>query len=374
MGDLTCRLMIVLPSDLEGHLERPTLATWTMEVNKGYGEQEMPPELWAAQCAVEELRQELQTRRDQRRSAHPIPDILYHYTDLGGLQGMFSSFMMWLSDAAYMNDPLEGTWVHRIALSLCLEVLGDSAIGEQTRDQIDARLTAPDLWDQRLRTNSEPHRLRFAAMEEAFSPGFIASFTEDGDLLSQWRGYGAGGEGVSIGFDLKELTLSKIPGIFPGDDRPPVLIRVEYDPDRQAAEIRGIFERVKQVYDAHANILAINLHTAARLPQLFYDVIRDALHDLRWEFKSPYYREEREWRLVSTQHGIRHGLTRMSNGHIVPYVEMPLPQVAAKPINRLAIPRIVLGPRCPPSALRSIRGMLQNLAYPEVVKSNLALR
>lgn len=59
MSDLTCRLMIVLQSDLEGHLERTTLATWTMEPNKGYGEQEMPPEFWAAQCAVEELRQEL---------------------------------------------------------------------------------------------------------------------------------------------------------------------------------------------------------------------------------------------------------------------------------------------------------------------------
>lgn len=336
--------MIILLSDLEGQLERPTLATWKMERNKGYGEHEMPLELWAAQCAVEELRQELRTRRDERRAAHPVPDVLYHYTDLRGLQGMFSSFMMWLSDAAYMNDPLEGTWVHRIALSLCSEVLGDSTIGEQTRDQIDARLTAPDLWDQRLRTTSEPERLRFAAMEEAFRPAFIASFTEDGDLLSQWRGYGAGGEGVSIGFDLKQLELSKVPGLFRGDDRPPALIRVEYDRDQQAAEIRGIFERVKQVYDAHASTLAINPHTAVRLPQLFHDVIRDALYDLRWEFKSPYYREEREWRLVSTPHGIRHSLTRMSNGHIVPYVEMPLPQVVAKPINRLAIPRIVLGP------------------------------
>lgn len=353
---------------------RPTLSNWVMEPGKGYGELDMPPELWAAQVAVEEFREQLRTRRDERRSAHPIPDVLYHYTDLRGLQGMFSSFKMWLSDAAYMNDPLEGTWVHRVASSLAIEVLGDSPLGEQTRDQIEARLTAPDLWDQSLRLLSEPDHLHFAAMEEAFMPAFIASFTEDGDLLSQWRGYGAGGDGVSIGFDLNKLSFSRIDSVFPGDARAPALIKVEYNPERQISEVRKIFEGAKQVYDAHASVLAANPHTALRLPQLFSDVLRDAIYWLRWEFKSPYYSEEREWRLVSNPMGVRQNLTRVSNGHIIPYVEMPLPQTESRPINQLAVPRIVLGPRCPASALRSIRGMLQNLAYPEVVRSNLALR
>lgn len=355
-------------------MARPTLSTWVMEPNKGYGEFEMPAEMWAAQAAVEDLRATLLAWRNERRSAHPIPEVLYHYTDLRGLQGMFSSFKMWLSDSAYMNDPLEGTWVHQVAGNLATEVFGDSALGEQTRDQIEARLTAPDLWDQSLRSDAEPDRLHFAAMEEAFSPAFIASFTEDGDLLSQWRGYGAGGDGVSIGFDLRKLELSKIESVFAGQDRSPAVIKVEYNPDRQIAEVRKIFEAARIVYDTHESILSANVHTAKRFPQLFYDVIRDALNWLRWEFKSPFYSEEREWRLVSNPIGIRYNSTRVSNGHIVPYVEMPLPQIAARPVNRLAIPRIVLGPRCPTSAVRSIRSMLQNLAYPEVVRSNLALR
>jgi len=352
---------------------RPTLSNWVMEPGKYYSELDMPPELWAAQLAVEELRQQLRTWRDERRSAQPIPDVLYHYTDLRGLQGMFSSCKMWLSDAAYMNDPLEGTWVHQIANDLAVDVLGDSALGVQTRDQIEARLTAPDLWDQSLRSPSESELLHFAAMEEAFMPAFIASFTEDGDLLSQWRGYGAGGDGVAIGFNLNELSFSSIPGVFPGDEKPPTVIKVEYNSEKQTNEVRRIFESAKKVYVAHESILAANSDTAMRLPQLFSDVIRDAIHWLRWEYKSPYYSEEREWRLVSNPLGIRHNLTRFSNGHIVPYVEMPLPKTAST-INQLAIPRIVMGPRCPASALRSIRGMLQNLAYPEVVRSKLSLR
>jgi hypothetical protein len=34
---------------------------------------------------------------------------------------------------------------------------------------------------------------------------FVSCFCEQGDLLSQWRGYGAGTSGVSIGFKAKEL-------------------------------------------------------------------------------------------------------------------------------------------------------------------------
>lgn len=343
-----------------------------MEHNKGYAEAEMPPELWAAQKAVQNLRQRLIERRDERRKRLPVPEILYHYTDLRGLHGMFSSLKMWLSDAAYMNDPLEGTWVHQRACA-ALHILGDSTLSEQTLAQIKAHLAAPDLWDETLRTAEDVGPLRFAALHDAFMPAFIASFTEEGDRLSQWRGYGAGGDGVAIGFDLTKLDLSIVESAFEDQSHPPALIKVEYDPEIQDEEVMWIFKNAKSVFDDHESILSTNEHTKRRLPQLFHDVIRDALYWLRWEFKSPHYSEEKEWRLVSNPMGFRH-LTRVSNGHIVPYVEMPLPQTSDRPLNQLAIPEIVLGPRCPPSAVRSIRGLLQNLAYPKVVRSKLALR
>lgn len=352
-------------------MTRPTLADWVMEPNRGYGEKEMPEEMWKAQSAVEELRKQFARRRDERRGRHQVPEVLYHYTDLRGAQGMFSSFNMWLSDAAYMNDPLEGTWVHHRA-SVAVQVLGESPLAVQTRAQIEGQLTAPDLWDQSLRSPQEISHQRQAAMFDAFMPAFIASFTEEGDLLSQWRGYGSGGEGVAIGFNLRELSLSKIEGPFLPAEAPAV-VKVEYDQDRQDQELRWHFEAARRVYDEHAEGLSVNQYAARRFPALFHDVIRDALYWLRWEFKSPYYSEEREWRLVSNPVGL-HYKTRFSNGSIVPYVEMPLPQKAARPINEFAVPRIVLGPRCPASATRSFRTLLTNLCYPEIVRSNLALR
>ena len=352
---------------------RPTLANWAHEPNRGYGEEDLPPELWAAQTEARALDDKFRVRRDQRRAEHPIPDILYHYTDVHGLEGMLKNFTMWLSDAAFMNDPLEGTWVHHRASALAKEVMGDSALAAQTLEQIDAQLAAPDLWDESIRTEAEPSPLSWAAMDEAFRPAFIASFTEAGDLLSQWRGYGAGGSGVSIGFDLKKLDLSLVEHAPERKVRPKV-IRVEYNQETQDREISWIMNEAKKVYDKHIEVLTSNSDAADYFTKCLYHPLRDAFYDMKWEFKSPHYSEEREWRIVVNPVIIRHGLTRVSNGHIVPYMEMPLPQTASKPINRLAIEHIVLGPRCQPLVIRGIRGLLTNLCYPLVERSKLALR
>jgi len=48
--------------------------------------------------------------------------------------------------------------------------------------------------------------LRVASLIDFFQQGYVytASFAEDDDLLSQWRGYGAGG-GVCLGFVVSDL-------------------------------------------------------------------------------------------------------------------------------------------------------------------------
>jgi hypothetical protein len=168
----------------EPAVPRPTIGNWKPDDNTSYAEGDMPPEAWDAQVAVQDLNDLFKARRAGRRDAQPAPDILYHYTDLRGLHGMLESFVMWLSDAAYMNDPLEGTWVHKRAVVLASEVLGESPLAVRTLEQIEAQLNAPDLWDPSIRGGDSNH-LHAAAMSDAFMPAFIASFTEAGDLLSQ---------------------------------------------------------------------------------------------------------------------------------------------------------------------------------------------
>jgi hypothetical protein len=119
-------------------MSRPTLAEWRGEDNKGYGEANMPPELWDVQQAVLALRDRLRERAGQRRQLQVVPEVLYHYTDICGLLGILTSFKLWLSDATYMNDPGEGIWVLKLALAVATQVLGDTALGQQTCRQIRA--------------------------------------------------------------------------------------------------------------------------------------------------------------------------------------------------------------------------------------------
>jgi hypothetical protein len=360
---------------VESGVPPPTLSDWKHEPNKGYAEEELPPELWEASQSARQLAEKFRARTRERRAANPIPEVLYHYTNIGGLQGMLTSFNIWLTDAAYMNDPQEGTWVHRRASQIIAEILGESPLALQIQQYVDALLVAPDLWDQSLR-NGEPSPLLWAAMEEAFMPSFIASFTEADDLLSQWRGYGAGGQGVAIGFDLRNLELSTIrtvPG-HPDFDTKPVVVKVEYNPEKQNAEVEWVLSTAKSVYEKHVDILKSNESAKQYFTQQFYYPIRDAFYWLRWEYKSPHYSEEKEWRIIANPVGFRHPKTRVAGEHIVPYLEMPLPQVTGKPNNQLSISRIVLGPKCQPSVLRSVRGLLQNLAFPAIVPSQLSLR
>ena len=36
-----------------------------------------------------------------------VPDVLYHYTDSGGLKGILSSGKIWATDIHYLNDKSE---------------------------------------------------------------------------------------------------------------------------------------------------------------------------------------------------------------------------------------------------------------------------
>lgn len=348
------------------------LADWRYNQEVGFGPETAPPEVWEAAQAVEHLETRLRARRDERRSEHAIPSILYHYTDIRGLHGMLSSYKMWLSDAAFMNDPLEGSWVHHRAKAIASGKLEMSPLTAQIQRQIEAQLAAPDFWDKSVRDLGDD--LHYAAADNAVRPAFIASFTEERDLLSQWRGYGDGGAGVAVGFDLNELgPCSLKDGDL--DEYKPAVIKVEYEQERQDAEILTTFNMVDEVYKKHLKKLPSNPFAESFFLSRLQNPVREAIYWLRWEFKSPHYKEEKEWHLVLNPFGWHWGrTTRVSKGLIVPYVEIPLPQFPAKPHNRLAIPRIVLGPSCPPSAIKGIRGLLQNVANPDIERSQLSLR
>jgi len=113
------------------------------------------------------------------------PDVLYHYTGQAGLIGIVEKAELWATKIQYMNDATE------FGLAL--------GMARQELQTIISASTAPPQ-----------HRAACSRLQESLSGLediniFAACFCENGDLLSQWRGYTGGAAGYSIGFDSDSL-------------------------------------------------------------------------------------------------------------------------------------------------------------------------
>jgi hypothetical protein len=112
----------------------------------------------------------------------PEPDrLLYRYTSADGFLGIIESKTIWATRAAHLNDSQE-VW-HGI--KKIKEIL------PEFKSVHPAVPMALDLFETHL--------------EEDIPKLFIAAWTERGDQLSQWCGYGGGGAAYSLGFSWRAL-------------------------------------------------------------------------------------------------------------------------------------------------------------------------
>ncbi|WP_157071248.1 DUF2971 domain-containing protein, partial [Alicyclobacillus acidiphilus] len=121
-------------------------------------------------------------------------EMLYHYTNLDGFKGIIEGKSFWASDIRFLNDSTEFIHGRDLCLecveSLCRDNPGSDGLTflEGLRDLLTA---SPLLWGD---IDDSPYYI------------FVVSFCEDGDLLSQWRGYSRGQQGVSLGFKVRDLV------------------------------------------------------------------------------------------------------------------------------------------------------------------------
>lgn len=128
----------------------------------------------------------------------PIPDEVWHYTTLEGLEGILSSGTIWATDARYTNDKTEFTHARGIVKAYLEE-----------RAEHGSREGFP--------TEDLSKMLDEAFEEGALSPleteVYVASFSANGDLLSQWVQYADNCRGVALAFDLRGLRPPKELGV-----------------------------------------------------------------------------------------------------------------------------------------------------------------
>ena len=201
------------------------------------------------------------------------PELLYHYCSVETFFQIIKYQTLRLTNIKYMNDSEE--------LHYGLDLLGE----------VDSNFKS----DKESRDNHDIYAM---------------CFSEEGDLLSQWRGYGDNTEGVSIGFDFSMLKEEKDLNI-PRDSKSNAhyihsLQQVIYNPEEQekkVSEFLNIDKKDTSLLEEQGNKLVSSL-------------------------KNPYFNEEKEWRLISTINSYLNTPHKneslsfyVTNKNIVPYID-----------------------------------------------------
>ena len=281
-----------------------------------------------------------------------VPRQLFHYTTLEGLNGITEKSRIWASNVRFLNDLSEPKY----AVETLRQGIDNVRAEHKAEHEREAKQLLGNFWN--------------SAEQQYVKEGpdaYVFCFCENGDLLSQWRGYAERGRGCALGFDSAKLleNLDRSNGQY--------LFRLIYDPKEQQEEIKSA---VGQVMSVLAKLEAVGplekyggdnarqirrcVHSA-----LFAEVVR-----LRACFKNPAFREEKEWRVVQFVHPKAEDPVirfRGSAGGIVPYLEMELFGRAPDSHATLPIDSVVLGPTLDPVLTREMLAfMFSKRGYPPI--------
>jgi hypothetical protein len=272
-----------------------------------------------------------------------IPDAIYHYTSLEGFKGIIDSDTIWLSDYSYLNDSNELAYGVKLIKDIASDMLGQSEF-ESSREILQA-------WIDNI--EQVKHRV------------CIASFSGNGDSLSQWRSYG----NIAIGFN---------PLFSIGAPHETHIMPIEYSESVQKRWAKLYLSHLCQAYSVD-----ISLDRLKRIGKVYHNT--DKLIKLISFFKDPGFREEDEYRIAYIEDPELFEKIgeepapknfRISNGNLIPYVRSSDLPNAFDDKKHLSIKKIVLGPNSDLLLERSIREYLDHKGYGdiEILRSKIPYR
>jgi len=249
--------------------------------------------------------------RPSLASTKKPPDRIYHYTDAAGLLGIIQTKTIWATDLAFLNDSRE--FVHAVGL---VSRLVEELVRKTPAEEMQVRLASMALADA---TENVRMSLRVN----------VACYCSAADLLSQWRGYGAG-LGYALGFDSTSLRAALEPSV----DLP--LAPVVYDVEEQLEALRQIAGPVLKYFIDNAGQVpsaSQGSFLSAYLPFL----------GVCFQFKDPAFIEEQEWRSCNVRMVRPNGDTRFraSQSGVIPHEALDLGNGAA---NIASLREVIVGP------------------------------
>ena len=273
---------------------------------------------------------------------YQLPDhdgSVYHYTDIHGFQGILEDECFWASNIHFQNGNNE--YIDGFEK---LILLIDEYIESNKNPQIEEYL---------LKVKEEMQNGYSSRITGEFSRDdiFAISFCRNGDLLSQWRGYG-NSSGISIGFDVKELFFNvrfkeqslyeqeKLP--YPKNEIGISLNKVIYDDELKKSILLDVLK-------FGADFLKPKLNCV----DLAVSGVTSSLFLLLPLFKDEGFAEEQEIRYISnlTQRAETRIHFRTRAGILLPYIKYRMLDVNCQPLTKLPISDIVVGPSIQQSLL-----------------------
>ncbi|PTL36164.1 hypothetical protein CLG94_05750 [Candidatus Methylomirabilis limnetica] len=270
-------------------------------------------------------------------------DSLYHYTQQRGFMGIVQSAEIWATHTQYLNDRRE--YLHAV---------------DMVRDQIQIKA---------MRAFGDPNLRSILQDMENGLDGIegmnvcVCSFSEERDSLSQWRAYGGGSSGFSIGFSGDFLTeVAGQEGWY--------LAPCIYDPKAQSDLVSALVQEVIE-----ENVARESAETKEEVMLPLGGNLNAYLHRYAPILKDYSFREEREWRLISRPLSCTFDAFDFREGSsmLTPYYRLRL---GADP-TALNIQEVVVGPTPhPDQSSRSTRSFLvrHSLKTVPVVASQVPYR
>lgn len=273
-----------------------------------------------------------------------LPPVLYHYTTAKGLLGILQTGQLWATNSRFLNDPTEIEYATKLFRRVAEEEF--SKYGPEP---------TPHVANRKWWVNSS---LDYYEQEAKV---YVACFCANGDLLSQWRGYGAAGGGYAVGFATAHLSPS-LTSVALVPNTSLRMRKVIYNPNTQEGLVR---ERVRALCEPGKSS-GQGSRQSANADAWFSTFFSECLNC----FKDPAFEEEKEWRAI--QFGRREFRDipnlkfdfRTSGSRIIDYTLLDLKPSEGKYTGKLPISVVRYGPTLDPKTTeRSLQILLRAHGY-----------
>lgn len=251
------------------------------------------------------------------------PDHLFHYTTPEAFHGIVKSGEIWATHFRYLNDPRE-------------VVHGEDAVYEVAKSLLAAPQETP------VRAFLETFIDNFQEMRLTSMAGiYVASFSEHGDQLSQWRAYGDARSSYAVGFSRLPDPTADSDEALAGMN----LYRCTYESESFRSYAHGLLLEMAKGFNKYVTAHAKREEGARALLATALGICWRRLIVEIFRLKDPGFREEGEWRLVVVPARERPGdlvKFRFTSGGMVPYIPIKLADRAIG--EKLPIGRVTVGP------------------------------